>query len=62
MGTCRLSNREVKRLIVEMGKEYRGNAYHLLQKNCNHFANELCQKLVGKSAPTWVHFSLFLLE
>jgi len=55
MGTCKLTRQEVRRLVVQLGKEYKGNSYHLLQKNCNHFANELCQKLVGKSAPTWVN-------
>lgn len=54
MGVCKLTRQEVRRLVVQMGKEYKGNAYHLLQKNCNHFANALCQRLVGRSAPTWV--------
>jgi len=62
MGQCRLTPQEVRKLVVQMGQKYKGNAYHLLQRNCNHFANELCEKLVGKSAPTWVSFPLLNVD
>lgn len=35
-----------------------GIKYHLLQKNCNHFASELVYQLVGKPAPAWVSETL----
>jgi hypothetical protein len=45
---------ELQQLIQKFGEQYKGNRYHLLQKNCNHFASELCFQLVGKTAPSWV--------
>lgn len=55
MGVCRLSKTEVERLVDQMGQGYKGNTYHLLQKNCNHFSNAFCKELVGRRAPTWVN-------
>ncbi|KIZ02393.1 hypothetical protein MNEG_5568 [Monoraphidium neglectum] len=39
----------------QMGQQYKGNAYHLLQSNCNHFASDLCLQLVGRPAPSWIN-------
>jgi hypothetical protein len=37
-----------------MGQQYKGNSYHLLQTNCNHFASDLLVQLCGRPAPPWV--------
>mmetsp|Transcript_17315 Transcript_17315/g.41371 ORF Transcript_17315/g.41371 Transcript_17315/m.41371 type:complete len:122 (-) Transcript_17315:1466-1831(-) len=29
--------------------------YHLLNTNCNHFANDLCVQLTGKGSPQWIN-------
>lgn len=55
VGETNLSPAEVQRLIQKMGQQYKGNRYHLLQRNCNHFTNDLCYQLVGKPAPHWVN-------
>ena len=26
-----------------------------MDRNCNHFTNDLCQKLTGKAIPSWVN-------
>ena len=49
-----MSPQRVQQAVQEMGEQYKGNAYHLLQRNCNHFSNDLCRKLTGKEAPLWV--------
>lgn len=54
MGETSLSPQEVRQIVVAMGKSFKGNSYHLLQMNCNHFASDLCKQLVGKRAPSWV--------
>ena len=54
MGDTDLTQNEVLQLVQKMGADFKGNRYHLLQRNCNHFANDLCNSLVGKSAPYWV--------
>ncbi|KAG2423500.1 hypothetical protein HXX76_015248 [Chlamydomonas incerta] len=55
MGETHLSQAEIHALVQRMGNDYKGTNYHLLQRNCNHFANDLCVQLVGKEAPTWVN-------
>ena len=34
---------EVKRIVMEIGKDFRGGKYHLMNKNCNHFSGGLTQ-------------------
>lgn len=54
MGNSNLTQAEIHQLVQKLGGAYKGNSYHLLQRNCNHFANDLCRQLVGKTAPRWV--------
>lgn len=54
MGETNFSPAEVQQLVYKMGENYRGNKYHLLQRNCNNFASDLAYQLVGKPAPSWV--------
>ncbi|KAL0547437.1 hypothetical protein IC582_017373 [Cucumis melo] len=55
IGKTDLSEAEVKSLMEELGKDYRGNAYNLITKNCNHFCNHVCIKLTGNPIPSWVN-------
>ncbi|MCD7455799.1 hypothetical protein HAX54_029653 [Datura stramonium] len=36
-------------------EKYHGDSYHLIAKNCNHFADEVCSRLTGKPIPGWVN-------
>ena len=60
VGETDLSAQEVQEVVQAMGAEYRGNAYHLLERNCNHFSDELCYKLTGRHPPPWVRRPLLL--
>ena len=53
-----MTPQHVQQAVQEMGEQYKGNAYHLLQRNCNHFSNDLCRKLTEKEAPLWVIYAL----
>ena len=54
IGETSMGAQEVQEVVQQLGSEYKGTAYHLLERNCNHFSNELCLKLTGKPAPSWV--------
>jgi hypothetical protein len=59
MGETSLSPQQVQHMVQQMGQKFKGNKYHLLQLNCNHFANELCLQLTNKPAPSWVSRGCF---
>ena len=48
IGTTDFNPNDVKSLIELLGKEYRGDQYHLLNKNCNHFSSALLQVNLAK--------------
>ncbi|XP_021761084.1 deSI-like protein At4g17486 [Chenopodium quinoa] len=55
IGWTELGAEEVRKVMEEFSKEYKGNAYNLITKNCNHFCNDACIKLTGNHIPTWVN-------
>ena len=55
-GTTDLTEREVERIIQSMGRDsYQGTQYHILQRNCNHFSDELVKRLGGIGVPGWTN-------
>ncbi|KAG7973342.1 hypothetical protein I3843_07G223000 [Carya illinoinensis] len=55
IGRTDLGPTEVQAFMEKLAKEYRGNAYHLITKNCNHFCHDVCIRLTGKAIPSWVN-------
>ncbi|KAJ1413134.1 PPPDE putative peptidase domain [Sesbania bispinosa] len=55
IGTTDLGPRDVRAFMEKLAQEYSGNTYHLISKNCNHFCDDVCVKLTGKSIPRWVN-------
>lgn len=46
---------EIDAIIHEVSNEFQGTSYNLLTKNCNHFTAYLCQRLTGRSGPSWLN-------
>ncbi|XP_020206138.1 deSI-like protein At4g17486 isoform X5 [Cajanus cajan] len=55
IGSTDMGPNEVRMFMEKLAELYSGNTYHLIQKNCNHFCNDVCLKLTGKSIPRWVN-------
>ena len=49
------SEHEIEAIIKEVSAEFLGPSYNLLSNNCNHFTSYLCEKLVGRQAPSWLN-------
>ncbi|XP_059643914.1 deSI-like protein At4g17486 [Cornus florida] len=55
IGWTDMSPTEVRSLMEEFADKYKGNAYNLISKNCNHFCNDACIRLAGTPIPSWVN-------
>lgn len=43
IGYTEYNEKQVKKILEKLGQEFKGNKYHLLYKNCNHFTNAFIQ-------------------
>ncbi|XVE97358.1 hypothetical protein REPUB_Repub03eG0012800 [Reevesia pubescens] len=55
IGRTDLGPKDVRAFMEKLAREYCGNTYHLITKNCNHFCNDVCIQLTGKPIPRWVN-------
>ncbi|KAL2936168.1 hypothetical protein RDABS01_028991 [Bienertia sinuspersici] len=55
VGWTELTAEEVRKIMEELALVYKGNAYNLITKNCNHFCNDACIRLTGNPIPSWVN-------
>lgn len=46
---------DIAELISQLAEEYPGHDYHLLRRNCCHFADDFCQRIGAGRIPGWVH-------
>ena len=43
LGTTDFRAEEIQRIVEEMGRDFQGDRYHLINKNCNHFTSMIAQ-------------------
>lgn len=43
MGRTDFTPEDVRKIVDQLGKDFKGDQYHLLNKNCNHFTASLTQ-------------------
>lgn len=55
IGETAFTSTAVRDLVKSLGSEYRGDRYHLISRNCNHFSAVLAKALTGNDIPTWVN-------
>lgn len=55
MGWTEMTATQVREVMEELAEKYKGNAYNLITKNCNHFCNDACIKLTGNPIPNWIN-------
>jgi len=55
MGSTKLSEQEVERVLVFMMTEWPGSSYDMLRRNCHNFSEALCERLGIARPPAWVN-------
>ncbi|TKY51335.1 DeSI protein [Spatholobus suberectus] len=55
LGKTKFNAFQVNQIVRELSKEWPGNSYDLLSKNCNHFCEEFCARLGVPKLPGWVN-------
>jgi hypothetical protein len=54
MGSVKDMNK-VMAALGALSMEFKANEYDILGKNCNHFSEAICMRLVGKRLPSFVN-------
>ena len=55
VGTLTKSPVEIKAILEQISADYPGNSYNILHRNCNHFSDDLCRRLLGKGIPGYIN-------
>jgi deubiquitinase DESI2 len=55
IGSFKGSVSDINRVIDDIKREFRGPDYHIMNKNCNHFANTFARKLIGQPIPAYIN-------
>jgi hypothetical protein len=51
LGETECSVAQMNRILRELSREWPGHSYDLLSRNCNHFCDELCERLGAPMLP-----------
>ncbi|XP_059276855.1 deSI-like protein At4g17486 isoform X2 [Lycium ferocissimum] len=55
LGRIKMPPSEFQAFLENVASEYHGDTYHLISKNCNHFTDDIAQRLTGKGIPGWIN-------
>lgn len=54
LGETLQSRQQIKEILGRLKREWQGQSYDLLARNCCHFCEELCQELGCQPPPGWL--------
>lgn len=60
IGHTDFTSDDVVQIVKEIGNEFKGDRYHLLHRNCNHFSDSFIKYLCDKRIPSWVNRLAYL--
>lgn len=55
LGRINMPVSEFHTFLENVASEYHGDTYHLISNNCNHFTDDMANRLTGKGIPGWVN-------
>jgi len=57
MGRTTKAKAEIDRITAELAhsQKWQGQSYDLYSNNCNHFAAQMCHRLIGQRPPAWIN-------
>lgn len=55
MGSANINSKDLDYLLDELRKEFKGEDYNILLRNCNHFAEAFIHRLLQKNIPSYVN-------
>ncbi|KAK9069823.1 hypothetical protein SSX86_010219 [Deinandra increscens subsp. villosa] len=55
IGWTEMNLTEIRKFMRELARDYKGNSYELITRNCNHFCNDACIRLTGNPIPSWIN-------
>lgn len=59
LGEYKGTAKDLETVVNNLRSSFKGTDYHLLTNNCNHFANALVQRLLGREIPPFVNRMAF---
>jgi len=61
LGETDCSILKVNQILKELSREWPGDSYDLLSRNCNHFCDVFCEKLGVSKIPGDMNFPFYCL-
>lgn len=55
LGHTDFSPADTQDVITSLGRDFHGDQYHLITKNCNHFSGAFIKTLCGAELPAWIN-------
>ena len=54
------TNKQLENIICQMRRDFDGDTYHVMMKNCNAFSNALLMKIFNRGIPGYINRSAYI--